>query len=353
MRAVSDDLSCAECSIALRQIATLASGPEASFAFLPPPSVARDSQARFYVGTMFGDFAVGVFSPEGVLDGVIGPIGRGPGEFVGYPNPMLIRAAPAGGVRVFHASSQYVIGPSGKVEAQYRLRLNASDAIVMGQETLVQATVHAPSGGTPIQRLASDGSVVEGMGVDRRRPLLRSSSVFERVRRLAATRDGLGVWAAYINRYELIRFDLGGEVEARVQRESEWFPPYSEEIPGELFIVPQRPRIEGIAEDDRGMLWVIISRGTRNMSPVANVGVEDMRAGAEVGVSRDININRYVDTVIEVMDPSRGVVVAREIFERTHLRLVSDAQPGIHLFRVTERESGELDMEILAAVLER
>lgn len=351
---ISDEVACPDCAIDFTQVAVLASPADASFAFLPPMSVARSLGGSFFVGTLIGDPSVAVYGPDGRLLGSVGGVGQGPGEFAGYPREMILRASSdSETVSAFHGPVHYVLGPTTTgVIRQNRVRVHPSDAALIGESFIVQATVDAPGGGTPLQELAQDGTVVRGFGVDSERPLTRRSSHFDRVRRLARGNGGRSLWSAYINRFEAVRYGLDGSEELRVRREAEWFPSYEDEIPGELFIVPQRPRIEGVMEDDRGFLWVVISHGAENMKPFSTTTPAELRAGAEVSLGRgDINLNPYVSTTLEVLDVNRGVVLARTTVENTLLRFVSDASGEVTLFAIAELQSGELEARVLRAGL--
>lgn len=154
-----------------------------------------------------------------------------------------------------------------------------------------------------------------------------------------------------MNRYELSHFSLDGRETLGIVRAPDWFPPYSKIVPGELLLVPQRPRTEGIRADSSGLLWVLISRGSQNMEPFG--GRRTLPANAELPVPRDIDLNRFLSTTVEVLVPARGAVLARRTLENVALRFVSDARGELLVCVLRQADSGEMTVEILSLSMSR
>jgi hypothetical protein len=202
---------------------------------------------------------------------------------------------------------------------------------------LIQAQVHGPGGGTPIQVLGEDGRVSRGIGVTSARPL-RSGVSIEGFRKLAKSIDG-GVWSAYLNRYEASHFDIEGNETDRLVRVSDWFRPYEAALEGELFFVPQRPRIEGLAQDSDGLLWIVASHGARDFTPLGEA------TAGEVAVDAFVDFSEYLDTTIEVIDLRRGVVLARTVVPE-HLKIVRTPDGDVLFHATVVTPTGDLAIRV-------
>ena len=344
---IDDQIGCEECNVDLQLMVTL-SPDESTFTSLPGTSIARGKNGHYLAGPVVAEMVLATFDPGGRFRTLFGRVGEGPGEFAGYPHEMHVRAGAGDDLFVFHNGIRYVVRPDATVVLkQDALRVHVNDAVLVGNSTVTQATVYSPRGATtPLQVFSSEGTLEGGIGIRPDRPFNQSSSPFERVRRLAPGNDGRSVWSAYVNRYEISRFGLSGSEELRVIRRGDWFPPYDNVIRGETFIIPQRPRMEGLLEDSVGLLWVLISHAADDTEPIGSLE----SALGELRVSNHIDMSRFVATTVEVLDLVRGTVVARQTFDSS-LRFVSDARGEVLLYSLRLHESGELAAEVFSALL--
>jgi hypothetical protein len=297
---------------------------------------------------MAGDSAIGVFGPEGEYLHGYGRSGGGPQEFHGAPAPMVVRVGEDDLVYVLEGGflHELTAGAAGHLE-KARISLPANDAIVVGTTQLVQWPVRELSGaGAPIQVLSADRRSTHGIGITSARPMTLTSP-YDGFRRLGrAHREGR-VWSAYVNRYEMSRFRLDGLEELRVSRVVDWFREYEEELPGEMILVPSRPRVEGLLESADGVLWVAVSH--------ADARVRD-RSGpnrpvqGEVQVDPDIDFNQLLDTTIEILDTSNGEVLASRTFD-AYLRFVNTTDDRALLYALRPLETGDLVVDIYAGTL--
>lgn len=312
---VSDRVVCPDCSIESSVVSTLR--PDwsvASFLQVPHPAVAKLTSGGFAAAPMAGGGRVGLFDEVGAFVRSIGREGQGPGEFYGPRMKMGLRPGAAGELHATQRDRWYIISNVSAEDvrvASTTMDVRADDMVPLGDDLLVQAVIFEPGGTTaPIQAVNRSGTAYRGVGVTRGRPISRGSE-FDRYRVLAPTADGAAVWSGYLTRFEVSRFTPAGEEQVRIVRNATWFQPYDETLMGELFVVPQRPRIQSIAESSDGLLWIAVSRGDRNHEPVRIAG-----SGSEATVAADYDMNTLLDTVVEVIDVERGVVVARREFDR-------------------------------------
>ena len=340
---IDDQVACEECAVDLRLEVTLAPPPEqAGFVQLPLLSVARDSDRYYFTGPMVGETVITIFQPSGVFHGVYGRVGQGPSEFTGPPGSMMIRVGESNILYVLEGLYLHVLSAKATrpLSLKRRVNLRPNDAVILGTTPVLQSSVHAPrGGGTPMQILADDGTIQSGIGITSARPL-SASAPFDAMRSIGRANRGQGVWSAYLNRFEMSRFDLQGREEVRVVRDSDWFPAYDNLVRGEMFVVPQRPRITGILEAADGRLWVAIAHADEHFEPlIPQLGT------AETPLPAEFDFNRLLDTTIEVLDLVQGRVVARQRFD-SYLRFVSTPNDEVLLYALREQESLELVVDV-------
>lgn len=339
--------SCTTCSIVLQHLGHLDPSPHTA-AFTPYTTVARDSRGNYVAGPMiYSDSALAIFTPSGSLHHLFGRLGQGPDEFLGPPQPMLIRVGAGDEVYISEAADLHLLEPGATgTLRKTRITVRPNDMTIIGRTVAVQWTIHEPGGrSTPIQILDAGGKLTKGIGRSTSRPLV-STNPFDGIRRISGPSDKNVVWSAYLNRYEISAFDLDGNEELQVVREAPWFKPYDDLLHGEGLLVPQRPRIDGIRQTDDGLLWVLISRGAKNFSPIAQA-----RPGDEARVDMtSLDLNRYFDTIIEVLDiPNRRVLARLE--SELYLRFVDTPGTDVAFYVITPRADGSLGCEIFAATL--
>jgi hypothetical protein len=121
------------------------------------------------------------------------------------------------------------------------------------------------------------------------------------------------LWAAHLTRYQIDLWDLESMRVRSLVQAVDWFPP-TPYVPAPARLAPPPARIRGIYEDPEGLLWVIISLADSewhgyDLPP--NDGMGRGPNGRYVGSNRHLE-NSVYDTLIEVIDPRRAVVVARQ-----------------------------------------
>jgi hypothetical protein len=122
-----------------------------------------------------------------------------------------------------------------------------------------------------------------------------------------------------------------------LDRKASWFEPWVAPD-GPIGSAAPLPRLTSIACDELGRIWVSV------LVPDANWRNSLRPSKGENGEPRWTvgDGNRYFDTVIELIDPARGAVLASQRFDRTFPAFFS---PGF-LWSVSEAPSGEHIFEI-------
>jgi hypothetical protein len=298
---VVDRPTCTQCAIELAPVATIGSRAD-SFSFvLEGGSFEQDSRGFLYIGPRIGSNEPGitVYDSRGKYVDVIGPRGAGPGELRYDPSKLLI--VPGDTLYVFHNGAVNVFGPSRRFVRKIEFPLSSvSQAIVLRDGRMVISLFYRTPEliGIPVhvfdptgKRIASFGpqrAVLPGP-VDTRSSLLARSNV-----------DSL-VWIAGRSRYELQLWSTTGRHVRTLERQADWFKPWHGEI-GDWRRHRQEPVISGVFQDSAGMLWVTLS--------VADADWRALPDSAPESAASD-DMDRFFDTVIEVIDPRRGTVEAR------------------------------------------
>jgi hypothetical protein len=115
------------------------------------------------------------------------------------------------------------------------------------------------------------------------------------LRRISRGREGR-IWSAWVTRYLIERWTVDGDHEGEISRPAPWFPPYGDS-PG--LPAMRSAVLEDIWEDSRGRLWTAIR-------------VPDAHQPESRPTRGDGGFNRaaYFDTILEVLDPAAGRVIA-------------------------------------------
>ncbi len=296
-------VTCTRCEIRLTQIVVL--GDTAGPGELPrePRNVVVDERGR-YVVSFYADHLPMVFDARGRFVSRIGGLGAGPGEF-----KIALLAETA------RDTAWMVDTYNARVSA---MRFDGSDWVLAGSWSrpgmpIVPASIIRLANGSilfngtiatadrigyPLHRLGPDGTITS-FGTDR--PSLRPSQPGLGIRYLWPSGDG-GAWVSHLTRYEIERYNGLGTRLGWWSRDAAWFPPHD----GSQRLNPDVPPVAqafAIAEDAAGLVWTFVAvpdaRFKEAFGPSPGPGRIDLRS-----------VSRLYDTMIEVLDLRRGVVVA-------------------------------------------
>ena len=289
---------CAACEVelAVSQVASLGAVSDPFSPAERPHHVVHDRHGRYFVKAGFPVDRILVYNAAGNLDSVWGRGGEGPGEYQSIRQLLMLRGDSLGvvddaGLRLT------LLDAEGSVARTQPLPFHPFRIVQLDNGTLVVAGLErtASGGGYVMHLIRPDGSVVpfgpEGT-VLRSRP---SASQ----RHLATA--GKTVWAARPDRYELTEFALDGTPLRVLKREADWFPDREKE--GALSIATEGPSpfLVAIRVDEQGLIWTMVRLADADWAPSDASG-----PFASWG--------RHYDSIVEVIDPSRGLVVKSQRF---------------------------------------
>ena len=338
---IGDRVTCATCVIETSTSVTLAPPEDRVwFRSVPMPSLARDREGNYIVAPVVGDELIAVFGADGTYRSSFGRFGEGPGEFPEYT--IWMRTEVGGGDTLYviaYPDVLHTLAPRAERSLdQVRLPLPVRDAVVLRGGTIaVQGNVRTAAGITTIQILRPDGTIEASIAAAetdadqweewRNRPENRSSGRWDVRRVLARSNDHVDIWSAPYTRYRVSRYGLDGTEKIRIERISEWFRPYSSRSPGAPVRAPTEPSVSGVHQDADGLLWVAVLRAPASFSPIAEQPGDG--EGAPLDPYRDMN--RFLHTTVEVLDPVAGELVARREFDE-YVRFVRTPSDDVSIY---------------------
>lgn len=284
----------------------------------PNFSVAEIPEGGFLVSVFERAGELLAFGADGQLQGVIGRVGEGPGEFHNL-----------GQVRVDDHYAYLIDQRQRRVtvlelddlsfDRTFRLPAVPGDLAVLSTGRLVLAMdVATPEhAGHPYHLIDRDGSFLRSFGGAGGVYRSDRSHLLQRV--VAPDRRPGLFWGATVHRYQLTLMDESGAVRRSLERREPWFEPHERGVIADPSD-PPRPRLHHIRMDSAGRLWVLIQ-----------IPAERWREGlVERTTPRGQTYwtigdeSRFLDTVVEVIDPAAGEVIARGRFDPLFRHFASD-----------------------------
>jgi hypothetical protein len=297
----------------------------------------RDIRGRYFV-TNVGGTDVIVFDSTGQYITRLGRRGGGPGEFESIVAIDVVNDT----VYVFDGrhSRLSLFGPDLRFARSVALDLKPTTrALVLPDGRLiVNASVRTSAAvGQPLH-LMEAGKLIRSFGSE--------TGVFRMdvpglLDRSIVAAGASNVWSAHQRAYLVDLLDVStGTLLMQFARTASWFPSGERpRIKGGSFVdEPPPPRLASIATDAAGLLWLGFS--------VADVRWRQAVKETEPGHVAIADPGRYLDAIVEVIDPQSGTLVATERFDnppgliigpglRARTVLTPDGTPIIKVFRVT------------------
>ena len=316
---LKDEVVCRQCRIALRDVARLypTRGHRIQLGQL---SLAVDGRGSLYATGMTKQGGILKFSPVGGRVQVLAPpaVLREQRE-----QRVVVRAVAVGTADTLYALDPEErrllrFSPSGVYLDPIPLGpLEAETVIARGDGTLILAGVSRTRSemGYLLHawRPGRSGPIPFGASEDVVRPDQSASQ-----RRLIAAAAASEVVSARINQYELRILDSAGRTKRVLIRKPTWFAPWTAQPP--LLTAPPNPVVAGILVDDLARIWVSVLvpspsfQPTRQGAPTASPSLGDTSHGRVRTDERTFPYLRYLrsfETIVEVIDPRQGVIVAR------------------------------------------
>jgi len=264
--------------------------------------------------------SIKVFDRGGRFLRTLGREGDGPGEFRGIS---AVRIGHGDSVHVFdYMSSRHsVFSPQlSFVRSTPLPSLPSLEVVPAGPGAWIfNATSRAPERiGWPLHLVRADGGIQRSFGSET--GVHRRGIPFFTDRALAPAGHDR-VWSSYRSQYVIDLYEVStGRLIKQLIREADWFPSRMHPTPSPPPPLRPDPLVHAIQPDSAGLLWVMIAvPDTRWRTTVRPPSVQHPHGGVE-----DEQV--FWDTRIEVLDPSKGTLVA-SIVVPTHIRYL--LAPGV------------------------
>lgn len=333
---LSPSAACPACEIGVEHLISLRDHLGGRGAVSDPHSLLVTEDGKVFAS--YNRFVeVFVHDRDGRVTNRYGRRGEGPGEYGGL---LLLRVGPGGMLHVFDRGNlrRTTLDPtSGEVVATTRIPAGPHDALVFrGDSVLVNAVVRTQESlGYPLHLVDAGGGVLRSFGLDR--PVHRPDAMVLNWRRLVTSTDST-FWAAHTNRWRLEEWTLDGRM-LRVLQYAEdpphlpaWFQPV-----GTLSPDPPHPRLTGLEQDPYGRLWLL------TLVPAATWASPLVERTGRTGPYCDIlDRDRAWDTIVEVVDPESGHLLAKHRFDQALLGdFIAPVGAGaVHVLRTQEGTDG-------------
>lgn len=265
--------------------------------FLP-----MDSRGRLFYQSVYVPGLIQVFNREGEHIHTFGREGEGPGEFRDWA---ALFVSPGDSLYTFDSSLYRlsVFSPdfefvrSARIDPPLRPR---GGFFQVDGSLLITAIGRGPETfGRPYHVVDPDGRVRRSFG--EKEGVIAGNVDYDLARRIGPSADG-GFWASYdYYQYTVERWGPENELVERFERHPEWAPKAGDPRGGPRDANGPAPSsaVVNFQVDDAGLLWMLIW-----------VAEEGWREAFENSEERPAS-HDYRDTIIEVLDPARGRVVAR------------------------------------------
>ena len=301
-------VACPRCTIKVQRVTVIGGGAHDTELNEPPLVIARDSRGRIYLGGQPNE-PPQVFAPSGKGARRLARTGDGPGE---TRWPAIVAVGP-GDTAYFSDRVQArlsVFSPDHKFvrSATFPRSIFAMLPLADGRIVLSGDVRDRDHIGYPLHFARADGRVLRSFGTDRPIRLPRHEPAFQ-TRRLASDGQG-GLWSAYwTGRYRLEHWDSSGKLLTTIERDADWYPPYTQILAATPDRAPQA-QLQGMAVDARGRIWTLL----RRPAPRWRDGVSAAPRRVEGALAYRVD-DRAWASVLEVIEPATGRLVASTVLD--------------------------------------
>lgn len=299
--------------VELTRVTTLRS-PGRESAFVLPTAVVRDERGVLYVLDWMNPSPVWVFDATGKLL-------RSISRERALEDNTIVRALAIGAPDTLHVLSggSVIFDAAGRT---VRRRDVATDASIFGflvfpnGDLVLQAVVATPGGfGYPLHTIGTRGERVSfGAG---------KSEAFDghptRVMGSLAHAGGNRFWANTIREYRVRLWTTKGELQRVIDRQVDWFDPWTE-WDGRIDVAPPPPRLISTWQDRAGRLITLTAVAARDWAPVTGRNL-----AREAPPPTAAEFERANDSVLEIIDPRDGSLVATQRIRGTMIAIVADS----------------------------
>jgi hypothetical protein len=293
---ITVDSTCSDCTISAEHLATLGDVEDPTSPF-GVTWVARDTAGFFYVAPIFLSGEIAVYGSDGRFVETIGRSGEGPGEF-GQIRSLMITGGDT--LHVFSDGRHTAMSASTReVFSVGPLPLHGRNFHVFGNGYILQdqTVVEPGAAAMPVHLYDPEGQRVRSFGLS---PSEQQGQPTVGDQRAVSFSWNGGIWIHPYGQYRLELWDTAGVHLKTYVRDAPWITPWRETLSGQPYQAKPFARVVGVHQDREGKLWVYGRVPDKNWQP-----------SRPSGFFEDV-----YDTVMEVVDPVSGKLLAFERFEQ-------------------------------------
>ena len=288
-----------QCAVQLTDVVTLGSMDEPGTIGLPS-TITQLESGDFVLASAPNGAEMLVYDAEGRYRASFGRDGDGPGEFRA-PGMGILRPTADGGLRVLDPVARRITNLSGGWDFSESTEIGD----MMGMNFLTSGSDLIVGGWSGVGGSASGVTrVIEPSGLTRAEVSLASAAQWlVQFFFFPMTVDSEGiVWRARPTEYAIEAWDPEeSAIHFRLEGSPLWFTPGPPQ-PGYPLEAPSPSIIQSL-EFHQGLLWIGTSVADSEWSQVKNSSLQD----------GNLDANSLIDTVLEVVDPQTGALVARAV----------------------------------------
>ena len=297
--------SCPGCRLDLVRVATLGSIDDPA-GFASNVEVDHDSRGRYIVGASADRTQFMLYDGRGRLLRTVGRRGEGPGEYRGISR---VLSGPGDSIHVVDQALARltVLSPEIRLVRTVSLPLSPARSVILRPDRLlVHARVSSMAlAGLPLHLIGPDGRIQRSFGAADLE--IRPGQEARRVRVIGRSGND-AAWSAYVDRYRLERWGIDGRLELAIERDADWYRPWNAYAAQRLDERPPRPQTRGVWQAPNGLLYVAIR--VADVHWKRSDEARALQAARERPQLSRTEWSDYADTMIEVIDVQRGVLVA-------------------------------------------
>ena len=306
-RLVAQTSTCGSCRITVGPPLQLQANPDAPFA-QAPVALTRDGRGYYYLIEEGSDGSVEVFDRAGRFLRTLGRPGGGPGEFR-VPESILLDAHDTVHVIDARGLQRTVLTPAPEWQYVRRTPIpRVTGAVLLGggRMAINAELASGNAAGMPLHLLSVQGVVEHSFGAAG--PFDAKAHPWTRRRVLATSAKGF--WAAHVLSYAVELWSADGRKLAELYREPAWFAPRDAPLFASSEHAPSAELV-ALREDANGLLWMLIVVPGTDWR--RGLGTPSVKRGPVTGWTKLDHIPQLLfETVIEVIDPVRGTLLASQ-----------------------------------------
>lgn len=337
-----DTLVCKGCELRLSHYATLGDSVGAGRLGANVRTIARDKLGRYWLAVYRKGSPVYLFEPAGRFLKHVDLGRREPDDSIHVP--VAVHRGPTDSMYVLFGASfrMSVFSPRGDIVRSYPMKVDGVSDLVVSPtgDALVAANTPTPDeAGIPLHFFNNGGRHIRSMGAEW--AAYRGEYPILLDRRVTWADRPDRFWVAHVAKYVLEQRDPQGKKLVELRRPAGWFEGTSLGVRPSESQAPST-QITSLRRDAKGRLWIAALTPDRQWRQALRKGSTLPGGKENWNVS---SFDRLFDTVIEVIDPSQGRLIASTRVDQCVPFLLDDASvasfgslrgsvPVVHVWRI-------------------